>query len=358
MKSRESILANVQFLRFAAATSVLIGHTQHEAAEQFGPMTPWTPIFWGVGVDIFFVISGFIMFHLAGTHFDEKGYAARFMRRRITRIVPLYWMFSAAMLLSIALFAKQISHTDVDLTRIVTSFFFVPWPRADGAFRPILSLGWTLNYEMLFYLLFTIALLFRRSVALPGLILVFFAASGAHWFVPKNLPFISFWTDPIILLFALGIGIALLRGRGLPIGPATAAALVLGGIAILIIEQSWALQAMLPSRVLATGVPACMICAAAMLFDREPSEGRLRTILLESGNASYALYLCHPFAINALAIFWHHSGVHQPGVFAVAAGLVSILASLAIYRWVEKPLLRLLGGRSASPHTCRAVAAG
>ena len=288
--------------------------------------------------------------------FGEKGYAATFIRRRVIRIAPLYWLFSAAMLVSVALFAKQITHADVDLARVVTTLFFIPWPRADSAFRPILSLGWTLNYEMLFYILFTVDLLFRRSVALPGLVLVFFAASAAHWFVPKGLPAIFFWTDPIILLFALGIGFALLRERGFQIGPLTAAALIVGGIAILVIEQSWGIQAMLRSRVLATALPAGMICAAAMLVDREPGKGRLRITLLETGNVSYALYLCHPFAINALALLWRHMGLHRPWAFAAVAGLVSILASLAIYRWVEKPLLALLGGRSATPHTYRVVA--
>jgi len=74
-------------------------------------------------------------------------------------------------------------------------------------------------------------------------------------------------------------------------------------------------------------------------------------VLLEAGNASYALYLCHPFAINLLAMLWRHAGIGRPWAFAMAAGLVSILASLIIYRWGERPLLRYLGGSQGEPHT-------
>lgn len=343
-----SFLPNVQFLRFVAALSVLTGHVQHEAGEHdFGAFTPFEPVFWGIGVDIFFIISGFIMYFMTAARFGERGMAAGFLRRRIIRVVPLYWLFTTLMLIAMLAVPHAIAHNDLDAARAITSYAFIPWPRADGALRPVLSLGWTLNYEIFFYLCFAIALCLPRRIAMPGLVALFVGLSAAHFLIPKDLRMLAFWSDPLILLFPIGIGLAHLHRVGVRIGGGAAAALAAGGTMLLVLIHGTGLEAAVPARVLWSAVPATMIAAAAILYPRPFVRGRLEAAALEGGNASYALYLSHPFAMNLVALVWGHLHLGHPVLYVLSAMAVAILGAVLTYRWVERPLLGWFAARRA-----------
>ena len=92
-----SRLDSLQILRFFAALLVVIGHTQHALLERLGAAAgryAFVPLDWGLGVDVFFVISGFVMYYLMHDRFAQAGATATFLRRRVVRVVPMYWLFT------------------------------------------------------------------------------------------------------------------------------------------------------------------------------------------------------------------------------------------------------------------------
>ncbi len=149
--ARQSYLPNIQILRFVAALMVLFAHLLRATVDQKIPqmqgVTDGSGIEWGTGVDVFFIVSGFIMYYLTSAHFGSKGYAGEFLKRRILRVVPLYWLFTVLMLLSMWQFNAMVHHTDAPLSTVVGSLLFYPVTRMDGRIKPILLLGWTLSMK-------------------------------------------------------------------------------------------------------------------------------------------------------------------------------------------------------------------
>ena len=153
--------------------------------------------------------------------------------RRIIRLVPLYWLFTAAMLVATLVFARQIAHATLSLPHIAASFLFVPWLDSTALPHPLLGLGWTLNYEMFFYLLFSFALLLPKRAGLVALVSAFVVLAAANPLVDPGWVQVKFWTDPIILEFLFGVGVAMLFRRGMVLNrPAAIAAIVLGAIGL------------------------------------------------------------------------------------------------------------------------------
>ncbi len=163
-------LARIQMFRALAALMVVFGHAQHHAilaAEKAGmSFRPSHMLPWEAGVDLFFVISGFIIVHASRGLFGQDGATRTFMLRRLIRIVPLYWLCANAYLLISRQFGSADSQIPQDGWGIVASYLF--WPVdlfRDGHARPFYDLGWTLNYEMFFYFVFALSLGLRRQKA-------------------------------------------------------------------------------------------------------------------------------------------------------------------------------------------------
>jgi peptidoglycan/LPS O-acetylase OafA/YrhL len=326
-------ILNLQILRFVAASGVLLSH----AADVTDVRDPWLwDVPWTAGVDIFFVISGFIMTILTANRFGRGGAARHFLVRRIIRIVPIYWLVTALMIATVLLLPGHVRSSQVDPGSVVTSFLFVPWARPDGQVVPILSQGWTLNYEAFFYLAFATALLHRRGLAL--LVVGFLALAALHAFVPGRLVALAFWTDPIILEFVAGIGLARLWLGGLRLGLAARLALAAAGILLFLGAGSLGLH-----RAIIFGIPAALL-GAAFMFGEEPEKpGLIRRALVAGGDASYALYLSHTFTINAVVLAFGSRG--WPAMAAAVAA--AIVASLLVPRWIERPVLDRLHQRFA-----------
>src|SRR3954453_23077189 len=135
---------------------------QHDAAplaERAGhAFTPVTAFPWAAGVDVFFVISGFIMVHASARLFGAPDGGRIFLARRVARIVPIYWAVTT-LYLAIALAGPEFLNREfLDWPYVVASYLFVPVTRPDGLVQPLYGLGWTLNYELFFYASFAVAL--------------------------------------------------------------------------------------------------------------------------------------------------------------------------------------------------------
>jgi peptidoglycan/LPS O-acetylase OafA/YrhL len=343
-------LHGLQALRFIAAFLVLFGHVQFEAVSRGmtteAAVSAFSFFTWGNGVDIFFVISGFIMFHISSRMFGTDGAQAKFLGRRFIRLVPLYWFFTSAMLLAMAVLPGQIQHTAFDPAHIAASYVFVPWLNEFGDAHPVLGLGWTLNYEMYFYIVFSFMLLLPMRAALWVLSALFVALALLNPAIPADFVQLKFWSDPIIVEFLFGIGIAylLLRRPALPSGVPVALAII--GFAAMIVLPHLPLPAAY-ARLIASGVPAGLI-VAGFAYAQFNATSRLGQWLVIGGDASYALYLSHPFSINIVELVWGRLRLGQPWLFIVVATLFAIIVSIIVHFVLERPLTRMLNHWFAS----------
>lgn len=330
-------ILNLQILRFIAALGVLFSHAADLTLSRDAALWsfPWT-----AGVDIFFVISGIIMTILTAGRFGARGAARQFLARRIVRIVPIYWLFTALMIATILLLPGQVRNSQADGASIITSVLFVPWPRGDGQIVPILAQGWTLNYEAFFYVAFALALLHRRGLAM--LVAGFAVLAMLHAAIPQSIVAVHFWSDPIILEFVAGIGLAKLWLVGVRLRPAMTALLAASALLLFATAGPIGLDAF--GRIVATGIPATMLCAA-FLFTVEPAvSGPFRRALAAVGDASYALYLSHTFSINAVVLA---IGGRVTGWATMAIAITCAIAvSIVTHRLIERPMLRALHRRA------------
>jgi peptidoglycan/LPS O-acetylase OafA/YrhL len=339
-------LGAIQSLRAVAALMVVFHHLLNEMARLAGgsavvaALSPLLPLM--AGVDIFFVISGFIMVHASAGMAGQGGAAWLFLRRRLIRIVPLYWVMTAVVAVLAMLMPGRIAGGSPEWPMLIGSFLFWPvaWP--DGLVQPVLTLGWTLNYEMLFYGLFALALaatgriFLVAALATAGLLALTVLAE----LVP-SLPF-SFWGQPIILEFAFGMALGLARLSGLRLGGWVRLALALAAFAALLAAPrgigytSW-------HGALFHGGPALMLVAAAALGRDRRSVFSPRW-LERLGDASYALYLTHPVALKSLSALFLAGGFSAAVYFPLAIIGCCVLA-LMVYRFFEAPVTAWLRRR-------------
>ena len=216
-------LGRVQALRFFAAFAVLVGHLQHEIVTRLMPDVPFrrfTLIDGGFGVDIFFLISGFIMFHIAADEFGRPGAARAFIVRRFLRIAPLYYLATLLVVAMAALLSGAVSG-EMSPSHVISSLLFLPHANLDGTMVPLLKLGWTLNFEVYFYTLFAIALLMPRRTGLAALTLSLTGVVAAATLWPGRSLLLDFWGNSIVFEFLGGIVIAVLYAAACAIGSGT-----------------------------------------------------------------------------------------------------------------------------------------
>ena len=335
--AQDDIVA-IQLLRWIAASLVVWVHSEHElskvAARHHRALRFSHAVEFGVGVDIFFLISGFLIFLVSRDLFGRPGAGRDFIIRRMVRILPLYWVATASMLVAILSVPRLLNHASLRPTSAIASFLMIAWPdRRDGVF-PLLASGWTLNLEFYFYALFALVLGLPARRAVPILIGVLLSTvaldqawSGSPWWL-------DFYAQPIVLEFGAGMLLCLLytRGTRLPLIGAIA------GIGLAIALHLGLRAAFHPPRVIGNGIPALLLFVSSVFAAgvRVP-RAAVRPIRL-MGNASYALYLTSPFTINATIEVLTRRGVQGTTALTLSAYLASLAAAVVVHRVVERPL--------------------
>jgi exopolysaccharide production protein ExoZ len=159
---------------------------------------------------LFFVISGFVMVY---TYAQRPLSPGGFLLNRVIRVVPLYWTFTILLFVVSIVSGYPLMQASRPTTiQFLQSLVFVPFRQASGVVEPLYFLGWTLNYEMMFYVLFALAIALGRGrlervVGLAVAAVVGMAAIGSV--LTPTSTWLSFYTSPILLAFAVGMGIAL-----------------------------------------------------------------------------------------------------------------------------------------------------
>ncbi|RIQ13049.1 acyltransferase [Bordetella avium] len=329
----------IQYLRSMAAMRVVAVHL-YPQLERMGYNGYWLQ--WlASGVDIFFVLSGFLMWV---TTCNKNIGVWDFYRRRIVRIVPLYWVLTSVAVAVMLIAPQLLQSKSFDLLNVVSSYFFFMTPNPQGLVEPVLTVGWTLNYEMMFYVIFGIALLMPTTWRFATVTVVFLSMSMVGWFfVDTSAPSVlASYTSDIVLEFVLGMGIGVWFTRSDKRGSARLGwMLIIGGLSVIAL-----LSVIAPpgtSRLLVQGVPAAAIVMGAILLDRFNVLPRV-SWLHKLGDASYSIYLSHAFVLSALSQVWRKLHLDAlPGGwvgFCVVGMLMSTVVGILVYHWLERPLIR------------------
>ena len=336
LKPRRRYLG-LQVLRFVAALMVVVTHSGFYVSERL--IVGYH--FWHegtAGVDIFFVLSGFVMIYSSTKLFGDPTGWMIFAERRIVRIVPIYWVATLAKVTFLLSAGSMVLHAKLSVFGTIASLLFLPARNATGEIGPLLGVGWTLNFEMFFYVLFALALFLRVNVyKFVGIILIPLAAGA--FIRHSDWPAISFYLNTSVLEFFYGMLIArwCLGGRHLPANAALLGLLV-GFVAII---APWG-----PMRwghdILHGLGAALIIWAAASLEDHLP---RIPQLLLYLGDATYAIYLFHPLiAPGVPAIF---ARLHWTVAWACVSCtvVVALFAGAALHEIAEEPITRFFKER-------------
>lgn len=305
-------LLSIQYLRGLAALVVVLLHLD------------WRPFFPGhAGVDVFFVISGFIMMHTS----RREPAPGSFLAARARRVLPLWWL---------AVLLTAVQTTDNAPWRVLAALVLWPTLRWDGEWQFIVGPGWTLVYEALFYLVFAACLLLPARHRLPAMtasLLLVCAATALA--APAVLT--TFGISPMLLPEFLG-GAWLYRAwqeDKLP-GAAAGYAMVLGGASAILLQPGIAGD--LLWRPIGLGIPALLVVAGGLTIERRGRLPRVPVLAL-LGDASYALYLTHVITLGLL----RKPLAALPGVLAFPVVLTACIAvALMVHRWVEQPAARWL----------------
>lgn len=337
---RSEILQNIQILRGIAALLVVVGHLQ-PLFERIDPGLSFVSL-GRAGVDLFFVISGFVMVYTTDRADPSP---ALFAYRRITRIVPLYWLLTLTVFVLALEAPSLLGASRPDPVWFAKSLAFIPFDKGDRTMNPLLPVGWSLNYEMAFYAVFALSMLAGRTWRywITGALIVAATLPG-FLRMPISDPVVDWYTRPIIAEFVAGMALGALFPRLSGICGAPRAAVAAAGLcALFAVLLASGLTAIEPLRVVIAGAAAAGILVLAITLERGGWAASWRPALLV-GNASYSIYLTHLFVTQVVITAAVRLGVVGATAAAgsVAALAITILAGVVAYRLFELPVTRAL----------------
>ena len=348
-----STLKSIQALRAIAAVAVVF----HHVCQPFDWKGISSPLFMSskaitefgqAGVDIFFVISGFIMVVITDRWPARDRRPLNFLYKRATRIFPLYWIYTTAFLLMTLLPGVMKNH-QYPPAYVLRSYLLLP-TYADGKAEilgwPALGVGWTLSFEMLFYLVFAalIRLDLARSASVLSIGFILTTLAG-WWFTPTSSPLLAFVTHPLTLEFWLGMASGLLYCRtnwvGLGLSRSAVAIAVLGFAATIVVPFDDQL------RFVVWGVPAFLIVTGMSHLERHRGM-RVPKLVLLLGDASYSIYLTHFFVIlviQTIIMKTKFGAWLRPVDLAIIVLTAFTLVPGVLSFWlIESPIIRWFAG--------------
>jgi exopolysaccharide production protein ExoZ len=338
----------LQWLRALAASEVVVCHsdllTKHFSNFRIGSLTWYYPLS-GMGVELFFVLSGYIIC-IRAPSIDNGG---RFLLSRILRLYPMYWIFTSLVLVAYFINpAWRLASADLDLLHLLKSYLILP---QDGF--PLLTVGWTLEHEMLFYVTVSLMMLLcglkgHRPLAVAFLL-------GAMGFIGCTLgtgPLPSIWAFNIFspYMFAFGLGWLLKYSEELEWRARSASLLgyaAIAGAAVWLGDDrgDW-----LVYRITVASILFAVITSWRRIF---VADNALNRAVWQLGDASFSIYLSHWFVLSAIGKML--GAAHLPMAADAPVRIFFILVSLGIgygfYIALEKPIDRWL--RQRPPSTWR-----
>jgi peptidoglycan/LPS O-acetylase OafA/YrhL len=338
-------LYNIQSLRGIAALLVVLSHLLIIELKYGGAnsILPDLARFGVFGVDLFFVISGFIMVSITNGKFQSFKETTRFIYHRTIRIYPVYWFYSLLLLFVFLIHPEWINSSQGNQIDILSSFLLLP-----SQTLPLLAVGWTLIHEVYFYLVFTFILLFVNERNL--IYALFIWGSGVIFFnlsLDSNSPIVMLVTHPLTLEFISGCLLALFYRKYnisminailvLLIGTTLVAAMYLFNSAIGangLTPEGW-------DRPLILGVPAVLIVYFFLMAERNNLVLSKLFVLL--GDASYSIYLTHILTFSLVGRVWgmfSADSVFDNFLMIPVMFVLACIFGVTSYFWLEKPIIK------------------
>ena len=342
-------LESIQHLRGIAALLVVFVHFP----------TPLARFCGSIGVDIFFFISGFIIF----ISIDKSGYHNKpftFLKKRLLRIIPLYFLVTALfVLMHITLNSFHEERglkfpIDMSIGTVLKSCFFIPISY-DGMYRdPLVFLGWSLNFEMLFYILtFFFLVIFRKHFFIPLVALLFILGSFSYIIGDFSNVYLDFLTSPFLLYFAIGLLLGkyheFLKARISPfVEPMLFIVLYVFFIVMMAEDSGYAYEGMpremvvyngkeIP-RILIWGIPSFVVLISYFVL---ASKYRISNAYLSKlGDRSYSIYLLQVFFIYFLYEVKHKFSRSEKVWLSMAMIIMLVWISGLSYKYFEKKFHR------------------
>lgn len=340
-------LLYLQVARGVAANLAVLQHLRQFELKYADTQLPLVIQYGSLGVDIFFVLSGFVMVAVAGRNVGPL----HFLWRRAARIYPTYWLATAVML-GVAFAVPGIVHERIDNIPLWRSFLLI----AASPKGPVVSVGWTLVHEVYFYVVFAVFIALRIPILL-GVLAWAAMITSAMMVCPDYIaasPILSMAASPLTFEFMLGVVVGTLWLHNLTLGTLVAgiagSAMLFGAICVhfLFLAQPLTLfdtPFLLTVRVLLFGVPIALIIYAIAAYERHSSL-RPPTLLVSIGDWSYSIYLFHFMALSVLGRLviqgFGERGISGGIVLFIAGFLLVNLIGAGLYTVFERPMLTWL----------------
>jgi exopolysaccharide production protein ExoZ len=330
---------NLQVCRAIAAIIVLLDH---------GTLMIDPDIFhgfWGIGwcgVDLFFVLSGFIIYYVNHKYMGMPAKFKQYMGRRLCRIYPIYWIYT----ITVIILYTFLFHTKFNFDYVARSLTLYPFHTELAQF-PIIPPAHTLVYEVVFYVIFSVGILTSRKIFL-GTMLFWLLLILVNMFTGGSLAkglLATVVLNPINIEFFYGCIIAwLIINKPFSVSRSQGWILLFLGVALLAV--SWVTQLnnygiLLAHHYLKFGISFSIIIYALSLLEGSDSHGMVKKLFVKLGDASYSIYLIHYIGLVILNNFILSKLTHVNSLGKLAISLVALIAtSYYAYKWIEQPLIK------------------
>jgi peptidoglycan/LPS O-acetylase OafA/YrhL len=334
-QKNDSNIESIQIMRGIAAILVILLHISVKGA-QYGNGALKGFDIGGCGVDLFFIISGYIM---CASTINRHLNFGEFMLHRVRRIIPLYWL-TTTIAWMIFLYKPEMVNSSGGETSIWASYTLFP----TGA-KYLNGNGWTLTYEFIFYILFGLVIQKGTYKAMVVSSVMLLALVVAGLVVSYDQATFNIVTANLNLEFIYGMGCFYLFNKKIVKPTATMGiSLSLAGALLLTAEAIFKIPNQEMNRGWLWGLPMLLVFAGFLCLEGfiKGSASGLKKSLLALGNSSYSLYLFHPFTLSAAAIVLKRMHMDaNPYLFAAVLFIVTVMAGYLVYLYVERPLMRV-----------------
>jgi len=347
--ANKQTIVSIQLLRVVAALSVVYVHCADGIVCRSFRTTG------RFGVDIFFVISGFVIAYVVSR---GEGGAGNFLIKRVIRIEPMYLFVTIIMTLTAVIFPGLIKNNEVSVSGFIKSILFIPGPENGGS--PVLDQGWTLNYEMLFYVVVFLCVLFaknKRYLTISCALALVFIMAVLQFGNTDNF-ILNYYGPSMFLEFIYGIILYHLYtlfettnrrisvNRWVKIIALASSAIFWYGFMIYCDMGDHYLSI---SRGIILGIPAAAVAGSVLFLEKEIRyDNKAIRFLAEIGEASYVMYLIHCLIITFFAkvVFEEASGTNCLFIYEIVKIIIVVIAtitfSILVHRFIDMPIQRYL----------------
>lgn len=359
-------ISSLQAARGLAALAVITFHSLFINAKYVSDAT-WLPdifMFGQTGVDLFFVISGFVMVLASANKFGALNEVFNFLKGRIIRIYPVYWVYFFAVLMVFLLNPGMVNSSQAGEVNLLHSFFLLP-----DANLPLVMVAWSLIHEVWFYLVFAFILLLPKRWMPSAFVVWLCAIIGASLFYTGPVsPYLRVVKHEFSIEFIFGAlaGIAYLKTIGKSYSQRLSGIISVVGVALIAyamlavsIDGSDVIQSISLERALIAGGGYTLLLLALALFERN-SKWDVPGFFTSLGDMSYSLYLSHILTLSVCGRVWLALGIAEAGIvesmifWAISLPLVIAVGYIS-YRFIELPLTIYLSKRLKARKTNQPV---